>query len=323
MTMNKDTMFGVLIAAASGLAAALLFVLAGRGAFAALVLGYFAPAPLMVATLGFSFWTGLVGAFIGAGFIAILLHPTIALFYVVGIAAPALALCAIALYAPVGGPGARDEAPSRVAVGAATLAALSTLFGVLAIVAAAGGYDEAFEQFVQRVVPLVQSMTRGAKLPADLTVEDIARKLVRFAPLMMAATATLMFSANLWLAARAAQISARLPRAWPAIADELLIPPTLGGVFAVAAGVALVDGLVGTVAGIVAAALAAAFALQGLAVAHVLTRGSPFRGGLLVAMYALAALLPPWPIIFMAAGGLIDSVFHLRARSGAPPQIKT
>ncbi len=317
MNQNRETIFGVLIAAASGLAAALLFVLAARGTFAALALGYLAPAPLMIATLGFGFWTGLVGAIVGAGFIGAVLHPAIALFYVVGIAAPALILCALALYAPVGGPGARDEAPGRAVVGAAALAALSALFGVLAIVVSAGGYDEAFAALVRRATPVVQHMTQGAKLPADLTVEDIARKLVRFAPLMMAASATVMLAFNLFLAGRATMISGRLPRPWPPIADDLVLPASLGPAFAIACALMLVDGPIGVVAGVVAAALGAAFALQGLAVAHVLTRGSPFRPGLLAGMYALAALIPPWPMIFMAAGGLIDSAFHLRARARA------
>lgn len=313
--LNKDTIFGALIAAASGLAAALLFVLAARGTFFALLLGYLAPAPLMVAALGFGFATGLVGALVGAAFIAAILHPTIALFYVVGVAGPALALCAIALHAPFGGPGLRDAAPGRAVAGAAALAAVSTMFGVFAVIVSAGGFDEAFNTLVQRATPIVEHMTQGAKLPADLTVEDIARKLVRFAPLMMAGSATIMLAFNLFLSGRVAMVSGRLPRPWPPIADDLVLPPALGAVFAIACGLALIDGPIGVLAGVVAAALGAAFALQGLAVAHVLTRGSPFRPGLLAGMYALAALIPPWPMIFMAAGGLIESAFHLRARA--------
>ena len=70
-------------------------------------------------------------------------------------------------------------------------------------------------------------------------------------------------------------------------------------------------------AGIVAAVFGMAFALQGLAVAHVLTRGAGLRPALLFLLYVLVVLVPPWPFLFLAVVGLADAAFHLRARKAA------
>lgn len=87
--------------------------------------------------------------------------------------------------------------------------------------------------------------------------------------------------------------------------------------FAAACGLIFVGGIAGVIASTLAAALGVVFALQGLAVAHVLTRGAAMRIALLITLYALILMLPPWPFCLLALVGLVDAAFHLRTRKSA------
>src|SRR5947209_11608625 len=100
--MTKQSLLASLwslgVAIGGRLASALLFVVfPAKGTVVALVLTYFAPLPLMIAGLGFGQWTGLVGALIGSGLVAILFYPGMGLVYAVGIALPAWLVCVAAL----------------------------------------------------------------------------------------------------------------------------------------------------------------------------------------------------------------------------------
>jgi hypothetical protein len=64
-----------------------------------------------------------------------------------------------------------------------------------------------------------------------------------------------------------------------------------------------------------------AFVLQGLAVLHVYTRGVPFRGLLLTAIY-LGIFLLGWVALAVAILGLSEPMLRLRERAagrGHPP----
>ena len=319
MILNKNTIYSALIAAASGLAAALVFVLASRGTLGPLVLAYFAPVPLMLAALVYGLRTGVASALIGVAAISAF-NLVIGLFFVVGVAGPALALSAIALY-DAGGSRGIARAPTDVVISAAGAAIVSTIIGVLAALSMVGGYEAGYDAMVKLAEPAVAELAKGVTLPGQVTVEDIARKLVSATPLVMSASATGMFLTNFWIAARVARLSSDTDRPWPSLADTLSLPPLLAAVFAGGAVLSFVDGPLGLIGGVVAAALGVAFALQGLAVAHVLTRGSSMRGGLIAGLYALIVVAPPWPLIALAAAGLSDTLFQLRARAEtrAPP----
>jgi hypothetical protein len=57
-----------------------------------------------------------------------------------------------------------------------------------------------------------------------------------------------------------------------------------------------------------AAGLGVAFALQGLAALHRLSRGRASRSGLLSALYALVFFLFPLPLFILAGVGVADNV---------------
>jgi hypothetical protein len=82
-----------------------------------------------------------------------------------------------------------------------------------------------------------------------------------------------------------------------------------------AIGVAFAGGLPGVISGTIAAALAMAFALQGLAVIHDISRGWKYRTLLLGLIYiGLLLLAPPWLLLAFAIIGLVESIFLLRDR---------
>ena len=68
--------------------------------------------------------------------------------------------------------------------------------------------------------------------------------------------------------------------------------------------------------------LGAAYALQGLAVLHALSRGLPLRPLLIVALYFCCAVRAGWTLPLIALVGLVDSAVNLRARAAAARRSK-
>lgn len=320
MTDSKLRTFGAsaLVAAAAGLAGALLFVLAARASLATVILGYFAPMPLMIAALGYGLSVGAAAAAIGGAFIAAMFHPALGLLYIVSIGAPAILIAAAALLAPTGADGRRrDFAPTAAVLTSALVAAVAIGGGLLFFAWKLGGFDALMAGAIKEGQPIVEAMIKDSKAAGALDAAQLTRYLVMAAPVGIAASQLLTMTINLYLAGRVSQISGNLPRPWPSIPDDLAIPPAFGALFAAACGLTLLGGLPGIIAGIVASVFGMAFALQGLALAHVFSRDWGLRPAMLFSLYALVVLLPPWPFLLLAFAGLADAAFHLRARKSA------
>jgi hypothetical protein len=83
-----------------------------------------------------------------------------------------------------------------------------------------------------------------------------------------------------------------------------------------------IPGLIAIIAAVFVATLLVIYALAGLAVLHILTRGMASRGLLLGGTYT-ALVIFGWPILLMTVFGLIDAAVDLRARfahRGGPPR---
>jgi hypothetical protein len=338
--MNKQATLARLsslaVAIGAGLASALLFVLPTKGTLVALFIAYFAPLPLMIASLGFGQWTGLVGALLGSGLIAALLYPSIGLVYAIGIAVPAWLACAAALRgAPPPEakpprplvhkrPALPNAAPMRALTVATLIFAVSLSVGALALAAAHGGLNSTLNQLTDQLTPSIRELKDAtASLPDSFDADRLARLFVRFMVPAMAGSGLLLVMVNLWLAARTVQISARLPAAWPDIPYNLRLPVPFAAALIPAIGLIFVGHEIGFVAAIVAVALATALSLQGLAVMHDLTRGMSARTPLLFGAYLVMSLIPPWPLGAFALLGLADAALGLRERKrlrqSAPP----
>ena len=319
--------FGVAIGA--GLASALLFRASANGTLLALALAYFAPLPLMIASLGFGQWTGLVGALLGFGVTMALLSPSVGLFYVIGIGVPAWLVCFAALRgAPppepqttrparqqTTVPALPNSAPMRALAVATLFFAVSLSIGALALAAAHGGLASALNQLTEQLAPLIRELKDAtASLPEGLDPDRLARVIVRVMVPAMAGSGLLLIIANLWLAARTVQISARLPTTWPDIPYNLRLPVPFAAALIPAIGLIFIGHEIGFVAAIVATVLAAGLSLQGLAVTHDLTRDMSARTPLLFGAYLLMSLIPPWPMAVFAVLGLVDAALGLRER---------
>ena len=135
----------------------------------------------------------------------------------------------------------------------------------------------------------------------------------------MAGSAVVMLSFNLWLAGRVVLISQRLTRPWPNLPDNIRLPRRAVAAFVALLVAILLPGPFGLVCAIMAAALGMAFVFEGLATAHVLTRGFAARRATLAAIYLTVVFLMPWPLFALALLGCIDCLGALRAPGPTPP----
>jgi hypothetical protein len=301
------------VAIVAGAASALLFMLSARGTYAAMALSYFTPLPLMISTIGFGLFVG-GGATLAAGLvIAIMGSPVLAASVGVGLLLPAWLVCVAATRATDTG---EDRRVSWVLVIAIAFAFIAGAALVATMVMSHGGFDKARAMVIASVLPELKTVLADQRLPNTITTEELAKAFVAVIPAIVAGSALIMFLVNVYLAGRVALLSGKLSRPWPAIADTIGPPKVFAALFAGACGLIFLSGLPGMIASIAASALGMGFAVQGLAVMHVVTRGSGVRGAILFAIYTLILCVPPWPFFLLALVGLVDAAFHIRRRYG-------
>jgi hypothetical protein len=136
--------------------------------------------------------------------------------------------------------------------------------------------------------------------------------LVAALPPAAAVAATVTNVVNLWLAGRVVKFSGRLTRPWPDL-PAMTLPPFAVAALAVALAASFIGGMTAIVAGAVTAALTMAFGVLGFAVLHAVTRGQQSRPFLLGGIYA-CVLVFGWPVLMLSLLGLVETIFHLRAR---------
>jgi len=350
MTKKHTLEFGTphVLALGAGIASALLFSLAGRGTFAAMLLAYLSPLPLMIAALGFGTGTGLISVITGVLGIAILgalasVNPgegvdvselrqqtlanvaQIAAIYFLSLGFPSFCLGLLgrtdqqSTLAPQGfahslaslwrGP----HQPVARAIAFALLAsALLVTAGSLWIWSRHGGFQAVVDKTVEEILPLLSQLeTGGIKWPADFKTPDIARIIVLAVGPFMAASTFFMLIVNLWLAGRVVQVSGLLPQPWPDIPHNLRLPRVFAPLFILACVLTFLGGPGGFIALIFAVTFGLGFALQGLGAIHDLTRGLSYRVPLLIIVYLAFVLLMPWPLTLL---GLVDTIFPLGKR---------
>jgi hypothetical protein len=333
----------VLIGLGAGAAAALLFASMVSGAPAALLLLLLAPLPILIVTLGWSHWAGLIAAATACACLAVV-SVDLGVAFLFGIGFPAWWLGYLALLArpAAGGPAVAGPAPSgpaaagahaggaewypvgRLVLWAAGLSAILVGATLLSLASDLAGLQNALRSLLDS--HLDDLVADRLDNPDD--VARLADMMVIFLPGAMAASLTLVTVLNLWLAGRIVKISDRLRRPWPRISDmrfPSFAPAFLG---AAVAGSFLPD-LIGLSISAVAAGLMIAHALLGLAVIHALTVGLSARGFILGSVYAAIVLFSwpvRWPLLVIALLGVTDALFDLRgliARRRGPPATTT
>jgi hypothetical protein len=229
-------------------------------------------------------------------------------------AVPAWWLGYLALLARPGAAPATLEwyPPGRIVLWAAGAAAIATV--VMAI--AAFGFDaDAFNKTLTAFLNVVEERFRNANnLGSEKTINTEMLALVM--PAVVASLNTVILLINASLAARVVRLSGQLRRPWPEL-PMIAFPRTAPILLAAVLGGMFLTGILGIASGIFAGALTTAFAVLGIAVLHVITRGNAARPIVLAVVYT-AALLFTWPaVIVFALMGLVETVFNLRGRIAA------
>ncbi len=337
------------VGAGAGLASGVLYSLMSQATLLAAALASLAPLPIMIAMLGFGRLVGVVALVAAVVAVAVLVPPVgtqsaggldtptrAALSFAFMLGAPALWLSYLAsMSRPRGQAQWQTTAPSttsylreyvpveRVLTASVAIAATVVVLGVIIVVMRHGSLDLAVDHLASELTPMLEDVVGSSpRLPAGYDARRMATWLVLASAPVAAGTLFLVLLLNLWLAAKVTQLSGRLQRPWPDIAQEILIPPPYGVLLGVAFATTFLGGPPALIASIVAVVLAAAFALQGLAVVHVVSRGWKARGLVLWVMYGGVVLLMPSSLLVLALLGLVESVYSLRSRRAPrPPKI--
>jgi hypothetical protein len=185
------------------------------------------------------------------------------------------------------------------------------------------GYDT--DSYRDSIKDLLQNsalkeLDRDGTLINESTIGGLSSMLARTLPAAFAIVWQSVALFNLWLAGVIVEASGRPLRPWPAL-DAIELPNAFFLAFTVSLLASFLPGLAGLLATGFAGALLFAYVLQGLAVLHAFSRGMPFRGLLLSAVY-IGILLLGWVAVAIAILGLAEPILRLRDRAatrGQPP----
>ena len=312
------------VAIGAGCAAALLFAVSAQSSVLAMALAYLAPLPIMIATLGWGLDAGAIAGAISVAALALLAEPLSALLFAASVAGPAWTLAAFAI-TPIARyfRGHKPDAAVHASVGA--VVTLAALFGIVAsaavlttIIVSTAAIARALARSLRPSPPSPPTLSKARRTKS--TAREFADALVRFGPPAIAASTLMMLCVNLYAAARSTQLSRNLPRPWPDLPTSLALPWPLGVAFlaCLAAAYAL-PSPAAQYFSVGAGGLGGALVLQGLAVAHALSRGLKMRPLMLVALYACCVLRAKYTLPVLAALGLLDGFLRLRSRAALIP----
>lgn len=319
-----------LIGIGAGAAAALLFASVTSGSLLSVLLFYMAPLPMMIAGLGWSHWSALIGAFSGALAVAVLFGPVFFIAFMTSAGLPAWWLSYLAMLARPVDAGSNGGAPALEWYPTGRLVMWAAILAVVVVVAAIPNFGtdpDSFHAGMRHALAALLQVETGTAQGDALTVPSISNTqklldfLVKALPLAAAVLASITNLINLWLAGRIVKFSGRLTRPWPELA-AMSFPRPLAGVLASAAVLTLFGGMLGIVASVLVATLLMAYGVLGFAVLHSVTQGMSARGLVLSGVY-VAVFVIGWPVLALCLLGLIETVIDLRSRiahtRGMPP----
>lgn len=305
------------LAIAAGIISAVVFASATTGAMLLrVVLFLLTPLSLYLAGLGLGVIPGAIAAITATTAVMLIANPVTAEVYAISTAIPAF-ICTRFTLMSRGADDAREWYPiGRIVVIAALFAGL---FAMLALIVMGGDVETLTKLLRGAVETFVKSQLTqipGAPHVGESEIDEITRSTLSTLPWALGFLAMGTTLLNLWLAGRITHASGRLVRPWPDLAHFQM--PS-GATFVLLAAIALsfLDGMPGLLAAAVAAPFTLAFALVGLGLVHVMTRGSPWRTFILSALYSSAIVIPHIGLL-LALVGLAETIFGYRT-AGKPP----
>jgi hypothetical protein len=315
-----------LIGLGSGAASALLFASLTSGSYLSIALFYLAPLPLMIAGLGWSHWSALIGAAAGSVLLGALFGLTFFVGFVAVVGVPSWWLSRLTMLArPVAAaPDSNSSEPSiewfppgMLVVWCALLGAGLVLFAFPLFGLDAESFQAGLTRMITQMLRIETGTPSGQPLnvPGIENVQRMIDVLAAIVPPAAAVLATVINLLNLWLAARVVKFSGLLLRPWPQL-PAMTFPAWFSVLLAAAIALTFAGGLVAIAATVVAASLTVAYAVLGFAVLHEITRGLASRPFVLGGLYA-SVLVFGWPTLLLFLLGLAETAVHVRARVAA------
>ena len=318
-----------LIGLGSGAASALLFASLTSGSYLSVALFYLAPLPLMIAGLGWSHWSALIGAAAGAALLGGLFGLTFFVGFAAVVGAPSWWLSRLAMLARPLGPtetGVAGEQlewfpPGMLVVWCALLGAGLVLLAFPLFGLDADSFHAGLARTITQMLQIETGTPSGKPLsvPGIENVQRMVYVLAAIVPPAAAVLATVINLLNLWLAARVVKFSSRLMRPWPQL-PAMTFPAWLALLLAAAIALTFAGGLIAIAATVVTASLTVAYAVLGFAVLHEITRGLSGRPFVLGGLY-VSVLVFGWPTLLLFLLGLAETAGHIRARVAAKRSI--
>lgn len=294
---------GILAGFASALMSSGVIAQGGMMAGMAFVLYFLTPLPIFVAALGWGSTAGIVAAFAATVAVGVVASPMSALLIALTSYVPA---ATGAYLSGLARPADELGGPKDIMV----WYPLSDILFRLSLMVAASfivigviigfGPDMARElsnTVIDRVAEADPQFSANAEMR-----ESMASLLLFLMPAVQPATCLLILIGNFYLALRLTATSGRLRRPrddWPA---TLRMPRPALFVFAAALALAFMSGPLGMMATTIVGALGIGFAMAGLAILHVRTRGKPWRPVALWLVYVAVLLFAFLLFIFMVLG---------------------
>lgn len=305
-----------------GFAAAAVALVVTRGGLAGLLFAHLAPLPLIIVALGFGVRHGATSAIVATLILSFYPHPVVGMSYALLVAGPAW----LAAYAASGAPrGRRDLIASNVSswacLAAGAVLATAVILWLIVATISFGSLDEALNPIRARAFLMLDSMLRDKELPEGVNPTELSGQVARAVPAMLAGYGLFIHVANLWLGGFIARASGLLSRPWPDIAMDFRLPRAVTGAFVSGLALAFFNGPSGAIGLVLVATMGTLLMLQGLAVVHVVVRGSKSSALVLGVLYFMLGLLG-WPIVPLAVLGGADTIFNYRDRkqAAAPDQ---
>jgi len=313
----------ILVGIGGGLASGLLFAAPGFGVAIIIPFLFLTQLPIAIASLGWGSISGLIAATAGTLLVGLTLGLPGAASFIMFIAAPAAWLSHLVGLARPGDPIANTPTQwfplGRVLMHAGILViiatiALSVVFGINEEILAKR-VTEAFGEIFNT------GTQSGAIQPDPQAIATYTKTFVWLIPIVFPVTWLLIAVGNLYLAARIVRMSGRLTRPWEKLAN-ISLPEPVAIVFCISLAAMFLNGATALAAAVVAGALGFLFLLVGLAVMHTVTVGSQMRLFILWVVYILL-VMTPFSAALIAALGLAEGFFNLRARIGKTPGAST
>lgn len=306
-----------------GFAAAAVAAVVTRGGLGGLLFTLLAPLPLMIVALGFGVRHGATAAIVATLILSVFSHPVIGMGYALLVAGPAW----LASWAASGAPrGRRDLIKANVsswaALAPAAMLATAVILWLVVATISFGSLDEALNPIRARAFLLLDSMSRNKELPESANPTELSGQVARAVPALLAGYGLFIHVANLWIAGSIARVSGLLTRPWPDIAMDFRLPRAVGWLFLSGVVLTFFAGPSGAVGLALVTTMGLLLGLQGLAVVHVLVRGSKSSALVLSILYFMLGVLG-WPIVPLALLGGADTLFNYRDRKLAAPPDQT